>query len=158
MPRIRASLIVAAIVALVAGCAKDTNQSPTSPSPAGSSSVTLDSFAGTWGSNTTPDQAPPSGCSGVEYTVAKKPDGKSADVTFKGTCAGISAVGTGTGTLGGSTLNWSAQGTLTKGGTSCPFALDKSTAAQEGDGIRITYNGTVCGIFVSGSELVKKRQ
>jgi hypothetical protein len=67
--------------------------------------------------------------------------------------------GTGAGTLGGTTLNWNAQGTITQGSLTCPFVFPSgsNTAVPEGtNSLKINYSGTVCGIPVSGSEVVRK--
>ena len=80
----------------------DSGGSPTSPSP----SVSMDVFAGTW-SSVTPS-TPATGCGNVKYTVIPLTT-SSANVTFSGTCGGsINVTGSGTGTLSGSALNWTA--------------------------------------------------
>ena len=54
-------------------------------------------------------------------------------------------------------LNWTAEGTATRSGLTCPFNLTQGTAAPEGSGVRVTFAGTVCGLPVSGSELLQKK-
>lgn len=147
--------------AVTSGCdllnSKDSGSStPTTPS----SSATLDQFAGTFSS--TPTTASPSAtsCNNLKYTVTPT-SATTATITFSATCAGNVAVnGTGTGTLSGSTLNWNAQGTIAQGTFSCPFTFPNgsNTAVPDGtNAVKVTYSGTVCGIPVSGSEVVHKQ-
>ena len=134
---------------LAAGCAaQNSGVSPTG-------STVLDGLVGTWtlGSSSTA----PAGCTTLDYTLAKNSDGTSAAVTFNGVCAGVSATGTGTGTVSGSKLNWTAEGTATRDGLTCPFNLGEGTATREGSGVRVTFAGTLCGLPVSGSELLQKK-
>lgn len=147
--------LLAVACAATAGCDtldKLTGNNPASPSP---TKVSLDAFAGTWAS--TGSTTPATGCGNVRYTVT--PVGaSSANVTFAGTCAGtIQVSGTGTGKVNGSTLEWSAQGLVGQGGTNCPFSFPNGKATEDaGGGIKVVYSGTVCGIPVSGTEVVKK--
>ena len=142
--------------ALTTGCdllsKKDkTPTSPTSPTP----TTTVDAFAGTWSSIT--PSTPPTGCGNLKYTVT--PTGTTtANVTFAATCAGnIAVTGSGSGTLSGSTINWTANGLVGQGGVNCPFTFTNSKATLDAAGqIVVTYTGTICGIPVSGTETVKK--
>jgi hypothetical protein len=143
---------------LTTGCdllsKKDTTgtpTSPTSPTPA----TTLDAFAGTWASIT--PSTPPTGCGNLRYTVT--PTGATtANVTFTATCAGnITVTGSGSGTLSGSTINWTASGLVGQGGVNCPFTFTNSKATLDATNqIVVNYTGTICGIPVSGSETAKK--
>ena len=63
----------------------------------------------------------------------------------------------GTGTVSGSTLNWTAEGTATRGGLTCPFTFGEGTARPEGSGVRVTFAGTLCGLPVSGTELLQRK-
>jgi len=152
---LRTLTALAASVMLTAGCDaldKLTDKNPTSPSP---SSVSLEAFAGTWTS--TSAATPATGCGNLKYTVTPL-NTSSANVTFAGTCAGnIQVTGTGTGKVNGSTLEWSAQGLVGQGGINCPFTFPDGKATEEaGGGLKVVYSGTVCGIPVSGSEIVRK--
>jgi len=143
------------VCVLTAGCDlidKLKNKNPTSSS---SSSASVGDFAGTW--VTSSSSLPATSCGAVKYTVTPVTD-TSANVTFNATCASnIDVNGTGTGTVSGSTLAWNAQGTVTQGSLSCPFNFGNGKATQEaGGGVRIVYNGTVCGIPLSGEEVLKK--
>jgi hypothetical protein len=158
MPGTRTLPIALAFMALVAGCSsKPTGGSPVTPTaPATSStSTTMDTFSGTWTSGAG-GGAPGNTCSGVNYTFNKTSD-TSASVTYSGSCSGITITGTGKGTLIGSVLNWDASGSATGNGLNCAFSFSNSTATPQADGILVTYNGTVCGLTVSGSHLVHKR-
>lgn len=142
--------------ALSAGCdlltKKDSSSTPTSPT---TPSTSLDAFAGTWSSIT--PSTPPTGCGNLKYTVTPT-TASSANVTFTATCAGnINVTGSGSGTLAGSAINWSANGLVGQGGVNCPFTFTNSKATLDATGqVVVNYTGTVCGIPVSGTETVKK--
>ena len=128
--------------------------SPTSPTPAPAPATTVDAFAGTWASVT--PSTPPTGCGNLKYTVT--PTGTTtANVTFTATCAGnISVTGSGSGTLTGSTINWTASGLVGQGGVNCPFTFTNSKATLDAGQVVVNYTGTICGIPVAGTETVKK--
>jgi hypothetical protein len=161
----RPTFAVAAVafIAFSFGCESDARHSPSAPSTTAATTgqPTLETFSGTWTSalatgSATP--ALPNGCSQFDYTVTPVAGTQSASVDFAATCASISVLGKGTATLSGSMLAWGAEGTITLGTAPvCPFKFSDSTATPEGDGIRIAYSGTVCGVAVSGSELLRKR-
>jgi hypothetical protein len=142
--------------AMTSGCdllsKKDTSSTPTSPT---TPTTTLDAFAGTWTSIT--PSTPPTGCGNLKYTVTPTTT-SSANVTFTATCAGnINVTGSGSGTLSGSAINWSASGLVGQGGVNCPFTFTNSKATLDATGqVVVNYTGTVCGIPVSGTETVKK--
>ena len=147
--------ILAAACALIGGCGlldsfKD-KESPTEPA----SAVAIESFAGTWSSSAA--SAPATGCGTVKYTVVPV-NTTSANVTFEATCAGtIKVTGSGSGKVNGSSLDWSAQGLVAQGGVNCPFTFANGKATSDSAStIKVDYAGTVCGIPVSGSEVVKK--
>lgn len=143
-----------AAVTLSTGCEllnRDGDGSPTDP---GSTNISLDAFAGTWTSVTA--TTPATACGTVQYTVTPLTT-TTANVTFAATCAGnIQVNGTGSGQVKGTTLEWSAQGLVGQGGVNCPFSFTNGKAIEDEGGIKITYSGTVCGIPVSGTEVVKK--
>jgi hypothetical protein len=148
--------------ALSAGCgllnnSSDTSSSsgstPTSPS---TPTASMSQFAGTWQSVSA--STPPTGCGNLSYTVTPV-SSTTANVSFTATCAAnITVTGSGSGTLSGSEIDWSATGLVGQGGVNCPFSFSNSKAVLGSDGstIAITYSGTVCGIPVSGTENVKK--
>ena len=137
---------------LAAGCA-DTDRPGVSPT--GSSAV-LDALAGTWILSSS-SATLPAGCTALEYTVTKSDDGNSGLVAFNGVCAGVEASGSGKGTVSGSTLNWTAEGSASRGGLTCPFTFGEGTAKPEGSGVRVTFAGTLCGLPVSGTELLQRK-
>jgi hypothetical protein len=116
----------------------------------------MNDFAGTWASAAEARAALGTACSGVSYTFNRTSD-TTADVTYSGTCAGITVTGTGKGALNGSTLTWDASGTATKMALTCPFNFSNGTAAKQADGILVSYDGSVCGVSVRGSQLVHRR-
>lgn len=158
------SLAAAAALAVMAvACASDSKPAPAAPSATSTAqAATLSTFSGTWTSASGAGQSGvplPNGCSQLEYKVTPAQDARSATVEFAATCAVVSVQGKGGATLVGSTLNWNAEGTVALGGAAaCPFKFTNCTATPEGDGIRVIYSGTVCGVSVSGSELLRKRQ
>jgi predicted small secreted protein len=156
--RTTALILLACVMAagcdLLTGKGKDTSSSGTPTSPT-TPTVALDAFAGTWTSVSA--STPPTGCGNVKYTVTPT-TATSANVSFTATCAGnIGVAGSGSGTLSGSAINWSATGLVSQGGVNCPFNFpsNKSTLGADNQ-IVVTYAGTVCGIPVSGTETVKK--
>jgi len=77
-------------------------------------------------------------------------------VTLDATCANIHVTGAGTAKVTGSTLEWTAQGLVSQGGVNCPFTFTDGKATEDAGGIKIVYTGTICGIAVSGDEVLKK--
>lgn len=156
MRNYRIAAVALALACSAAGCDlfskndKDSG-SPTSPSPP---TVSLDVFAGSWASVTA--TTPATGCGTVRYTVTPL-SATAATVSFSATCAGtIQVSGTGSGQINGASLDWSAQGLVGQGGVNCPFTFTNGKAVEDPGGIKVTYAGTVCGIPVSGTEVVKK--
>jgi len=156
-----ASTVILACV-LAAGCGlfdnKDSSSTstPTSPTTPATPSASINAFAGTWQSSAA--SLPVTGCGNVTYTVT--PTGtNSANVTFAATCASnITVNGSGSGTLAGNIITWSASGLVGQGGVNCPFTFNnnKATIDATANTVQIDYTGSVCGIPVSGSETVKK--
>jgi hypothetical protein len=161
--KLRAATAVFALAcALTTGCdllnnKKDTptSTSPTSPTTPTGPAASIDAFAGTWASIT--PSTPPTGCGNLKYTIT--PTGTtSANVTFTATCASnITVTGSGSGTLSGNVITWSASGLVGQGGVNCPFTFTNNKATLDSTGqVTVNYTGTVCGIPVSGTETVKK--
>ena len=149
MGRLAAFALAGCLCATGCTASHSSSTSPTSPA------AMLEAIAGSWtlgSSGSLPD-----GCSALDYTITKSADGQSGEIQFDGTCAGVRATGTGKGTLSGSTLQWTAEGTATREGLTCPFNVTQGTAQLEGNGVRVTYAGTVCGVPVSGSDLLQRR-
>ena len=145
--------VIAVLAAGGCGLLDKLKDSPTAPSAA---TTTLEPFVGSFTSTSTAVPSATS-CANLRYVVTPTST-TAATVTFSATCAnGIEVTGNGTGTLSGSTLGWNAQGTVTQGTLTCPFSFANGTATPEGTGgLRVNYSGTVCGIAVSGTEVVRK--
>jgi hypothetical protein len=167
MPRSAARLVLVSLALTAAACAGgSTPAAPTaSTGPAvgagsGSATSTIANFGGTWVSGSAGAGGALAGaadaCSQLEYKLTPSADNRSGTVTFNATCVGITAQGSGSGVLTGDVLGWNARGTASRSGLSCDFSFDNSTAALEGSGVRVTYRGTVCGLPVSGSELLRR--
>ncbi len=153
------TLTALALCAWIAACSKSGRTGSTVSPTAATPSVTLDSFIGTWTSASGNDGITPNACSALKYDINKTQDSRSATVNFNATCAGFVIAGTGAGTLAGSTLTWSTNGTISQNGSQfCAFDFKNNTATPEGtNGIRINYAGTVCGVPVSGSQVVYRK-
>jgi len=158
-------VFVLAIGVLASGCAASSTSAPTSPSSTSgtltSGALTIGSLsAGTWGSFAA-DPPPgsfnlnPGSCGNFRWSVTSLTL-VSAAGTFAADCGGgLSLAGNATATLSGTSAVWSANGNVT-GSTTCTFVVT-GTAALEDGGVRVTYNATVCGVTITGSELLKKR-
>lgn len=167
-PRPLAILLALAAYALSTGACVEVKSTsgPTAPSVTvsgsgstsggGTGSLSIQAFSGTWTSGAASEAVLPSQCTAFDYRVSPAADNRSGSVSFKATCAGITVDGTGSGVLTGDVLTWNAQGTASRVGLSCPFAFENSTATLEGSGVRVNYRGTVCGLPVSGSEVLRK--
>lgn len=168
-----ASLFLAGTLSFTGGCvdvrSSSTPTSPTvtagtgtgstgTPGAPGSGGLSIQAFSGAWVSGGLGDAALPTSCTAFDYRVTPGANDRSGSVVFKATCAGVTVEGTGTGVLNGDVLSWTAQGTASRAGLACPFVFDNSTAALEGGGVRVNYRGTVCGLPISGSELLRKGQ
>jgi hypothetical protein len=133
---------------------------PGTPSPAAPSSlpVTAETFVGAWTSANSAAAVPVAACSRFDYTVDKVSE-RALNLKVAATCASVTIDASGGGTLTASVLNWTAQGTATgASGAECSFSFADSTATPLNDGtVRIDYKGKVCGVPVSGSEVVRKK-
>src|SRR5262245_43762793 len=142
---------------LAAGCDLINKKSSSTPTgPTTTTTTSIDAFAGTWQSVTA--TTPASGCGNLKYTITPT-TATSANVSFTATCAtNITVTGSGTGTLPGNVINWTASGLVSQGGVNCPFTCTNSKATLDdvNKQVAVAYNGTVCGIPVSGTETVKK--
>jgi hypothetical protein len=150
-------VVLCALTALaLAGCAGN----PRTPSPASPSSlpVTADTFAGAWTSASSGTAVPLAACTRFDYTVAKVSE-RVVNLTVAAACASVTIDASGSGTLTASALTWTAQGKASgASGTECAFSFTDSSATPLNDGtIRIDYKGRVCGVPVSGSEVVRKK-
>lgn len=76
-----------------------------------------------------------------------------ATIAYTATCSGVPVTGTGSGTLNGTTLTWTTNGTAAN---NCAFGLNGTAAADTGTDLRVAYSGTVCGLPVSGTETLHR--
>ena len=163
------TLVGVLVVAMAAaGCAQLKTSSPTSPS---STSSTSSSTGGTGGTATMNYLSAGTLTSVTSGGLLSLDPGKcgnftwaitswsltSANGTFSATCGGgLSLAGTATATLAStSSVSWSATGNVTGLAQPCTFNVG-GTAALEGTGVRVNYTANVCGVTISGSELLKK--
>lgn len=155
--RVAAACLLACVVSAACDLPFLSKKDKNTDNPAGPTNPTtsLEAFAGTWSSISVSN--PASGCGNLKYTVTPTTT-SSAMVTFTATCASNIAVsGSGSGTLSGDTINWSANGLVAQGGVNCPFTFTNGKATLGADGnVTVNYTGSVCGIPVSGTEVVKK--
>lgn len=163
-----AVVVMLAVGLLTSGCAASSVATPTSPSPTGGSTSigaqTIGSLStgGTWASLAA-DPLPgsltlnPGTCGNFKWSVTSLTLVAAAG-TFSATCGGgLSLAGNATASLDGSGgAVWGANGNVTGTGVSCSFVVT-GTAALETTGVRVNYNATVCGVTITGSELLKKR-
>lgn len=148
--------VVCALCAIaMAACSSNSAPSPASPS---SLPVTAASFVGTWTSANSGASVPLAACSRFDYTVEKVNE-RAVNLKVAAACASVTIDASGSGTVTATGLNWAAQGTATgESGAECAFAFTDSSATPLTDGtVRIDYKGRVCGVPVSGSEVVRKR-
>jgi hypothetical protein len=121
--------------------------------PTGSTGVAA--LVGNWTSvNGVPS---PSTCTDFKWNVTEQAT-NSARGSFSATCAGdVKLAGTAQGTLSGSVINWSAQGTANASGTaSCAISLT-GTAEIGIDSVRVPYTGEACGVRVNGVEVLRRQ-
>jgi hypothetical protein len=110
---------------------------------------------GTWtSSNVIPS---PASCTDFKWNVTEQ-TANGARGAFSATCANdVRLAGTAQGTLNGSLVNWSAEGTASAANVvSCGFSLT-GTAELGVDSIRVPYSGDTCAGRVSGVEILRKQ-
>ena len=124
----------------------------TATAPTGSGVAAL---LGSWSStNVVPS---PSTCTDFKWNVTEQ-SANSARGSFSATCANdLKLSGTAQGTLSGSVVNWSAQGTASVAGLpSCSISL-VGTAEIGVDSIRVPYSGDTCAGRVNGVETLRRQ-
>lgn len=143
-----------ALCAAVAGCTSfEHTSTTTTPSSTG-----IGALMGTWTSATASGVIPPpSTCTDFKWNATEQ-TATTASGSFSATCAGdLKVAGTASGTLTGTTVAWSANGTATVAGTAaCPISLT-GTAELGANSIRVPYSGTTCAGPVSGVEILNKK-
>ena len=141
-----------ALAVAVAGCAGfEHTSTSTSPTAAGVSAL-----MGTWASASSVIPSA-SSCSDFKWNPTEQ-TATSAKGSFSATCAGdLKVSGTAQGTLGGSVISWSANGTAQAPSLpSCGITLT-GTAELGANSIRIPYSGDTCLGKVSGVEVLNKK-
>ena len=145
--RLFAAATLAAVVS--AGCF---DLSKNSSQPSGSGSL----LAGTWRSVS--GNSPQENCTNFQWSVTEY-SGSTGSGAFSMTCYGnVQVAGTASGTLTSATLvTWSVTATANGPGlpASCPISLT-GTATLGGNTITIPYSGTMCGVPVSGTQIMQK--
>jgi hypothetical protein len=143
------SICLALSVAAAACIGFERQSTLTGPTAAGFSAL-----MGQWtSSNIIPS---PDACTDFKWNVTEQTD-TSAKGAFSALCQGdLKLTGTAQGTLNGSVITWSAEGTGSAPGlTACPMALT-GTAEIRVDSIRVPYSGTTCLGPVSGTEILRR--
>jgi hypothetical protein len=166
--------LVAAAAAGIIACGDPASQ-PTQPTATPSSApvTTVDVFVGAWGVDpvdggpseldgpeNTADSIDRNGaCRFIEFKVDREADTKSAKITFAATCANARIRGVGTAVLNEGVLFWKAQGVIgLPSGQKCGFKfVERNRAERVPEGLKVHYNGTVCDVPVSGTQVVKKK-
>lgn len=145
----RHALIALCVAAAASACTSYERKSTLEPSATGVSAL-----LGNWSSANLAGGA--DACTDFKWNVTQQ-TGNSASGTFSATCKGdLKVNGTASGTLSGSTVTWTVQGTATAGSVlSCPISLS-GTAELGSDSIRVPYAGDTCLGKVSGVEILKK--
>ena len=156
-----AALMLAALCTtgcdIFGGDSTDDSTTPTSPTAptTPTTGTTGTAFIGQWQSTST--GAPASTvCNNIDWQITGV-SGNTVSGAFTATCAGgFQLVGTGTGTPSSNQLNWTAVGTASNSGVSCPFSLNGTATPQGTTAINVNYSGSVCGLAVAGTETLNK--
>lgn len=152
MGRLAAALIFVAAAASAAcfDFSTKTSPSPTVNTVLGGNWATTQSLPGVSGSLA-------DSCVNFQWTVTSF-TGTSGSGTFSATCLGnMQVAGSATGTLSGTTVNWSANATATVPGIpACPVAISGTAILEANNQIRIPYSGTTCLGPVSGIEIIRR--
>jgi hypothetical protein len=149
MRRTASAIALALIATCTAGCIGFEHQSTLAPTSSGVSAL-----IGTWSSANIIPSA--STCTDFTWNVTEQTPARASGL-FSATCANdLRVSGTASGTLSGSLINWSAQGTANAPGlASCAVALS-GTAELAVDSIRVPYSGDTCLGKVNGTEVLKR--
>ena len=153
MKRLAVILLTMVTAGASAACfdfGKSTSPSPTASSTLGGTWATLQSLPGVSGSLQ-------DSCVNFRWTVTEF-SGTSGSGTFSATCLGnVTVAGSASGSISGSTVNWSANATGTIPGLPpCAIAITGTATLEANNRIRIPYAGTTCLGPVSGTEIVTR--
>jgi hypothetical protein len=175
MRQLFAGFIVAAAIAGVGACSKKEAAAPTAPTMTTTSTTaasgTVDGFLGLWSpddgtppafdgpENTADSIVPSAACRLMEFKIERDTDAKTAKIMFAATCANARIRGIGAGMMNEGVLFWRAQGLVAlPSGNKCAFKfLEGNRAERVPDGLKVHYNGIVCDVPVSGTQVVKKK-
>jgi hypothetical protein len=141
-----------ALGAAASGCAGfEHTSTSTGPSATG-----LGALMGTWVSASSVSPSA-STCSDFKWNATDQ-TATTVQGTFSATCAGdLKVAGTAQGTLSGSIIAWSANGTATAAPLpACAITLT-GTAEPGANSIRVPYSGDTCLGKVSGVEILNKK-
>ncbi len=131
------------IAVTLAACDRATSATPAPTTP-------ISAFTGTWRSTSTSTGS--GACTAINWSIAPATL-TSATITYTATCAGVPVSGTANGTLNGATLNWTTTGTAAN---ACPYALGGTAVPDANADLRVAYSGTVCGVPVTGSDILRR--
>jgi len=146
-------LAIALSAAALGGCVSyESKTSLTNPTATG-----VASLIGNWASASATVIPAPSTCVDFKWNATEQ-TGSSAKGSFSATCAGdLKVQGTASGTLSGTTIAWSANGTAVSPTVpTCAITLT-GTAELTATSIRVPYNGNTCLGPVSGVEVLNKK-
>lgn len=163
---IGAAVLGLAVAVLTAACVdvKREATTPTSPSSTSSSTSSTTQVSsvlntGAWTSVTQKATSSfnPGDCGNFQWQITTMTT-TSATGTFSAVCAGSLALkGSAEGKLEGLTANITVSGTGSSPTIpSCTFSISAVAVPQTLDSVKVTYNGNVCGMTVSGTEVLKK--
>jgi hypothetical protein len=137
---------------LATGCSYERGN-PNAPTSSG-----LQALTGNWGSVSS--QVSRENCSDFQWSITEYTS-TSAQGTFSATCKGDLRInGSARATLAGDgdKIDWSANAAATNVPYvgDCPITLG-GTAVLGVDSVQINYDGTVCGLRVTGVEMLRRR-
>jgi hypothetical protein len=177
MRHLPVGLLVAVAAAGIIAC--NSGSQPTQPTatpatqPTAAVDGTVEPFIGAWGADSA-DGAPPEfdgpdntadrivadgACRFIEFRVDREPDSRSAKIAFAARCANARIRGVGAGLLVEGVLHWRAQGGIAlPSGEKCQFKfVEGNKAVRVPEGLKVHYDGTVCDVPVSGTQIVRKK-
>jgi hypothetical protein len=165
MKRTLSALVLVAVAALAAGgCAFERSTQvlgPTAASsstPGGSSGASGLPLVGGWISNATALPSP-SSCGNFQYQIATQ-TATSITGTFTANCGGMLVSASANGSLNGSNVTISINGSgALPGIPACTFSISgNGTIEDNGNALRIPYSGTTCLGPVQGTEVLRRPQ
>ena len=160
MKRLLVTFAIVAVAVAATACISTQQTTPAAPTSTTSSSSTDVSkvlTTGTWASASTAPTFSPSTCGNFQWTIASM-TATSATGTFKAVCGGgLTLDGNGPATLNGASATLLSTGTAPAPGLSCPFTLTATGVPTSTTAISLTYAGTVCGVPMSGTEIINRK-